>query len=70
MKKNIAILGIGGKMGKWFAKYFLDNKYEVIGFDTEFVDKSSGPGRVINSDDFFFRIHVINFFLRFTRPYS
>ena len=35
MKKTISILGIGGKMGKWFAKYFLENGFEVTGFDTE-----------------------------------
>ena len=35
MKKTISILGIGGKMGRWFAKYFLDNGFEVIGYDIE-----------------------------------
>ncbi len=35
MKKTISILGIGGKMGKWFAKYFLDNGFEVTGYDVE-----------------------------------
>lgn len=35
MKKTISILGIGGKMGKWFAKYFLENGFEVTGYDTE-----------------------------------
>jgi len=35
MKKTISILGIGGRMGKWFAKYFLENGYEVTGFDSE-----------------------------------
>jgi prephenate dehydrogenase len=35
MKKTISILGIGGKMGKWFAKYFLDNGFEVTGYDAE-----------------------------------
>jgi len=35
MKKSISIIGVGGKMGKWFAKYFLTNGYEVTGYDTE-----------------------------------
>lgn len=35
MKKTIAIIGIGGKMGEWFANYFLENDFEVIGFDSE-----------------------------------
>ena len=35
MKKTISILGAGGKMGKWFAKYFLENGFEVTGFDSE-----------------------------------
>jgi prephenate dehydrogenase len=35
MKKSISIIGVGGKMGKWFAKYFLANGYEVTGYDTE-----------------------------------
>ena len=35
MTKTISILGIGGKMGKWFAKYFLEKGFEVTGFDTE-----------------------------------
>jgi prephenate dehydrogenase len=35
MKKTISILGIGGKMGKWFAKYFLENDFEVTGYDSE-----------------------------------
>jgi len=35
MKNNIAIIGVGGKMGLWFAKYFLANGHEVTGYDTE-----------------------------------
>jgi prephenate dehydrogenase len=35
MKKTISILGIGGKMGRWFAKYFLENGFEVTGYDIE-----------------------------------
>lgn len=35
MKKSITILGAGGKMGQWFAKYFATKDYEVIGYDSE-----------------------------------
>ena len=35
MKKSITIIGAGGRMGKWFVKYFIVNGYEVTGFDTE-----------------------------------
>jgi prephenate dehydrogenase len=35
MKKSITIIGVGGKMGQWFAKYFASNGYEVIGYDSE-----------------------------------
>jgi len=35
MKKKISIIGAGGKMGKWFSKYFADSGFEVTGFDSE-----------------------------------
>src|SRR3989304_238284 len=35
MKKIIAIIGAGGKMGEWFANYFLENDFEVIGYDSD-----------------------------------
>ena len=35
MNKKIAIIGINGKMGKWFANYFYKMGFEVKGFDTE-----------------------------------
>ena len=57
MKKSIAIIGVGGKMGKWFAKYFLSNGFEVIGYDTENEIKTKGVtkaeslvGAVLKSD--------------------
>lgn len=57
MKKNITILGAGGKMGQWFAKYFSSKGYEVIGYDSEspITDKTvkkadSLVGAVLNSD--------------------
>ena len=57
MKKSISILGIGGKMGKWFAKYFIENGFEVTGFDTEkdfniksVIKASSLVGAVLKAD--------------------
>lgn len=35
MKENITIIGAGGKMGQWFAKYFVSNGYQVVGYDSE-----------------------------------
>ena len=34
MNKKISIIGVNGKMGKWFANYFYKIGFEVIGFDT------------------------------------
>ena len=34
MNKEIAIIGVNGKMGKWFADYFHKMGFEVKGFDT------------------------------------
>lgn len=35
MKKKITIIGAGGRMGKWFAKYFADSGLDVTGYDSE-----------------------------------
>lgn len=35
MKESITIIGAGGKMGQWFAKYFVSNGYQVVGYDSE-----------------------------------
>jgi prephenate dehydrogenase len=35
MKKTITIIGAGGKMGKWFSTYFMNNGFEVTGHDSE-----------------------------------
>ena len=35
MNKEIAIIGINGKMGKWFAEYFHKMGFKVKGFDTD-----------------------------------
>lgn len=57
MKKSITIIGAGGKMGQWFAKYFNSIGYEVVGFDSEtpIADKtvkkaSSLVGAVLNAE--------------------
>jgi len=57
MKKSISILGVGGKMGKWFAKYFLENDFEVTGYDSEndsniklVIQASSLVGAVLKAD--------------------
>ena len=34
MNKKISIIGVNGRMGKWFANYFNKIGFEVIGFDT------------------------------------
>jgi len=34
MNKEIAIIGVNGKMGKWFANYFHNMGFEVKGYDT------------------------------------
>jgi prephenate dehydrogenase len=57
MKKSITIIGAGGKMGQWFAKYFASNGYDVTGYDSEApisdktVKKSDSlVGAVLSSD--------------------
>jgi prephenate dehydrogenase len=57
MKKTISILGVGGKMGIWFAKYFLENDFEVTGYDSEndsniksVIKASSLVGAVLKAD--------------------
>ena len=47
MAKKITILGAGGKMGQWFAKFFADSGYEVTGYDAE--NKISGKN-IIKSE--------------------
>ena len=47
MNKEIAIIGVNGKMGKWFANYFHKIGFRVKGFDTnneikeKFIDKAN-----------------------------
>ena len=40
MKEKVTIIGAGGQMGQWFAKYFADEGFEVTGYDSE--NKISG----------------------------
>ena len=35
MNKKISIIGVNGKMGRWFADYFHKIGFEVVGFDVE-----------------------------------
>lgn len=32
---KLTVIGAGGQMGKWFAKYFIDQGFEVTGYDAE-----------------------------------
>ena len=57
MNKKIAIIGINGKMGKWFANYFYKMGFEIIGFDTnndikeKFVTKANSlVGAILRTD--------------------
>ena len=35
MDKKVAIVGAGGKMGKWVSDYLSKKKYDVIGYDID-----------------------------------
>ena len=57
MNKEIAIIGVNGKMGKWFADYFHKMGFEVKGFDTndeikeKFIVKANSlVGAVLKTD--------------------
>ena len=57
MDKKISIIGVNGKMGKWFAEYFHKMGFEVIGFDTngeikeKFITKGSSlVGSILKTD--------------------
>ena len=57
MNKKITIIGAGGKMGQWFAKYFIGKGFEVTGFDSEkkipgksIVISNSLVGGILNTD--------------------
>ena len=57
MNKEIAIIGVNGKMGKWFADYFHKTGFKVKGFDTnneikeKFIDKAKSlVGAILQMD--------------------
>ena len=57
MDKKIAIIGVNGKMGKWFANYFHKMGFEVVGFDTQneikekyIIQGSSLVGAILKTD--------------------
>jgi len=35
MDKTVGIIGAGGKMGTWFANYFIKMGFEVTGYDSD-----------------------------------
>ncbi len=47
MVKKITIIGAGGRMGQWFAKFFSESGFEVTGFDEE--AKISGKSIIIGN---------------------
>jgi len=57
LNKKITIIGAGGRMGQWFAKYFLGNGFAVTGFDSEnkilgksVIVSESLVGGILNAD--------------------
>jgi len=57
MNKKIAIIGVNGQMGKWFANYFHKIGFEVVGFDTnndikeKFIIKANSlVGAILKTD--------------------
>ncbi len=47
MVKKITIIGAGGQMGRWFAKFFHDGGYDVTGYDSE----NEVAGKAITKSD-------------------
>ena len=57
MAKKITIIGAGGKMGQWFAKFFSESGFEVTGYDSEvkissksIIKSESLVGSILNTD--------------------
>ena len=44
--KKITVIGAGGQMGQWFAKYFAIKDFEVTGYDSE--NKIVGKGIIVS----------------------
>ena len=45
--KKVTVIGAGGQMGQWFAKFFANNDFEVTGYDSE----NKVQGKNINISD-------------------
>ena len=45
--KKVTVIGAGGQMGQWFAKFFANNDFEVTGYDSE----NKVQGKNINVSD-------------------
>ncbi|PXF25498.1 MAG: prephenate dehydrogenase/arogenate dehydrogenase family protein, partial [Thaumarchaeota archaeon] len=57
MNEKIAIIGVNGKMGQWFASYFHKMGFEVVGFDVnndikeKFIVKANSlVGAILKTD--------------------
>jgi prephenate dehydrogenase len=57
LAKKITIIGAGGKMGQWFAKFFSESGFEVTGYDSEvkissksIIKSESLVGSILNTD--------------------
>ncbi len=57
MTKKITVVGAGGKMGNWFANYFIKMGFEVSGYDLEnkikvknIIKKETLVGSILNTD--------------------
>ena len=44
--KKITVVGAGGQMGQWFARYFADKDFEVTGYDSE--NKITGKNIIVS----------------------
>ena len=55
--KKVTVIGAGGQMGQWFAKYFTKEGFEVTGHDSEnkitgkdIIESDSLVGAILNAD--------------------
>lgn len=55
--KKVTVIGAGGQMGQWFAKYFSKEGFEVTGHDSEnkitgkdIIESDSLVGAILNAD--------------------
>ncbi len=55
--KKITVVGAGGQMGQWFAKYFAEKGFEVTGYDSEnkiagknIISSESLVGSILKAD--------------------